>query len=238
MSNFTTFFPSAGGGGDTTSSDPKGMDRHYIDPEHLIITQAGSATEYDSTEAGFWDRISSSTVTGSDPVSSTVLLPNDSSSYQTVVDISNVGKGGGLYNVIGPILLTFGSPATKVLTFKITIDGTATEIVYENLVNDTRPLLGGFLTGREGFTTSYGSNGGDTISSNNYYNGRGVASDKGASGGFFQMAYSENNLSVPASFAGFSHVKFEDTCKVEIKVVGPVTGTQFREYVAALYLLN
>ena len=238
MSNFSTFFPSAGGGGSTTSSDPKGMDRHYIDTEHLMITQAGSGTTYDSTEAGFWDRISSSTVTGSDPVSSTDVLPTDSSAYQTVVDISNVGIGGGLYNVIGPSLLTYGTPTTKVLTFKITIDGTATEIVYENLLNNTRPLLGGFLTGREGFNTSYGSSGGDTISSNNYYNGRGIASDKGATGGFFQAAYSENNLTVPASFAGFNHVKFEDTCKVEIKVVGEIYGTNFRQNVAATYLLN
>ena len=235
MSNFTTFFPSAGGGGSTTSSDPKNMDRHYIEDEHLLLQDQGVV--YDSSEAGFWDRISSSTVTGSDPVSSTILLPADSSSYQTVVDISNVGIGGGLYNVIGPTLI--GSVVTtRVLTFKITIDGTATEIVYDMIKYNARPLLGGFLTGREGFNTSYGSSGGDTISSNNYYNGRGVASDKGATGGFFQEAFSENTLTVPASFSGFSHVKFEDTCKVEIKVVGEIYSGQFRPNVAATYLLN
>ena len=238
MSNFTTFFPSAGGGGSTTSSDPKGMDRHYIDTEHLMLTRAGSGTTYDSTETGFWDRISSSTVTGSDPVSSTIVLPTDSSAYQTVVDISNVGIGGGLYNVIGPSLVGEASAPTRVLTFKITIDGTATEIVYDMIKYNARPLLGGFLTGREGFNTSYGSSGGDTISSNNYYNGRGVASDKGATGGFFQEAFSENTLTVPASFSGFSHVKFEDTCKVEIKVVGEIYSGQFRPNVAATYLLN
>ena len=235
-SNLTTFFPSAGGGGGTTSSDPKSMDRHYIDTEHLLLQYQGQ--NWECTETGFWDRISSSTVTGSDPVSSTILLPADSSAYQTVVDISNVGIGGGLYNVIGPSLLTAGTPATKVLTFKITIDGTATEIVYENLVNNARPLLGGFLTGRSGFSTSYGSYGADTISSNSYYNSSSIAADKGATGGFFQMSFSNNTLTVPATFAGFSYVKFEDTCKVEIKVVGPVTGSLFREYVAALYLLN
>jgi hypothetical protein len=234
-SNLTTFFPSAGGGGSTTSSDPKSMDRHYIDTEHLLLQYQGF--NWDSTETGFWDRISSSTVTGSDPVSSTILLPADSSAYQTVVDISNVGIGGGLYNVIGPTLIGSVIP-TRVLTFKITIDGTATEIVYDMIKYYARPLLGGFLTGRSGFSTSYGSYGGDTISSNNNYNSNGVASDKGATGGFVQMAYGNNTLTVPSSFSGFSHVKFEDTCKVEVKVVGEVFGTQFREYVAALYLLN
>ena len=237
MSNFSTFFPSAGGGGSTTSSDPKGMDRHYIDTEHLMLTRAGSGTTYDSTETGFWDRISSSTVTGSDPVSSTIVLPTDSSAYQTVVDISNVGIGGGLYNVIGPTLI--GSVVTtRVLTFKITIDGTATEIVYDMIKYYARPILGGFLTGRGGFSTSYGSYGNDTISSGNIYNGPGIASDKGATGGFVQMSFSNNTLTVPAGFAGFSHVKFENTCKVEVKVVGEVFNTNFREYVAALYLLN
>jgi hypothetical protein len=125
MSDLTDFFPSAGGGGGTTSSDPKSMDRIIV-PSYGLHSVTGAGSSSYETLAAFWSTLNT-TLSTSDPMGSYVAMPSDSQSYQTIVDLNYVGVGGGLYNVIGPNCVS----GDKTCTFKITIDGTATEIAYD-----------------------------------------------------------------------------------------------------------
>tara|TARA_R110000744_G_C19237433_1_gene548846 strand:- start:300 stop:992 length:693 start_codon:yes stop_codon:yes gene_type:complete len=230
MSKFTDYFPAGGGGGGSTSSnDPSTLDRNIVGNTNLWLNTS-TTTEVNVLSNTFWTGLTTTT-TNSDPIGSYVLMPSDSTSYQTIVDLSYPGVGGKLFNVIGPAL---DSPLT-LLTFKITIDGTATEIEYQQILSDTRPLLGDFLTGRLLGTPV----GGISTSSNSTYSGRGTSpSNRGSFNGFSTMSSSWNNLSLPSTFSGFSNITFEDTCKVEIKVNVAVNQSNSRNRTGVTYLLN
>ena len=234
-SNLTTFFPSAGGGGGTTSSDPKSMDRLIV-PSYGLHSVTGAGSSSYETLAAFWSTLNT-TLSTSDPMGSYVAMPSDSQSYQTIVDLNYVGVGGGLYNVIGPNCVS----GDKTCTFKITIDGTATEIAYDNIFQDFRPVLGSFLTGQINTGNQGTPAGASTTSTPGYTHYRATnTTQRGAINGF-QTTREGNKLTVPTTYAGFSYIKFADTCKVEIKVTGAnytLNTSLYRNYAAALYLLN
>lgn len=233
MSNFSQFFPipTAGGTSSTISKDPSTMDRNITSRDKLVVHVVGG-TETTSTQNTFWDSLTT-TNTDSDPIGSYISMPAASQAYQTIVDLSYPGVGGKLFNVIGPCQVT---GAQQLCTFKITIDGTATEIVCMMIFNDSRPLLGDFLTGRLVGTTYPG---GVSIGSTNTFNARGnVTTARGAFNGFSNLSISNNTLLVPGTFSGFSYITFEDTCKVEIKNTVALNTAVNRNNAAALYLLN
>jgi hypothetical protein len=230
MSKFTDYFPTAGGGGSTISNDPSTMDRNVVVRQKLSVHQ-GNGVEIRSDLSTFWDALKT-TLADSDPIGSYVSMPFSSQAYQTIVDLSYPGVGGKLFNVIGPCLVT---GYQQLCTFKITIDGTATEIEYQMIFNDARPLLGDFLTGR---LTGATYPGGVSIGSTNTFNGRGSSTgQRGAFNGFSNLSNS-NELLVPSTFSGFSYITFEDTCKVEIKNSYGINQSVNRNNAAALYLLN
>ena len=229
MSNFSTFFPSGGGGGSTSSNDPNTLDRNVISQD-LLTVHVSNNTQYIDQQLGFWDALRT-TLADSDPIGSYVGMPSASQSYQTIVDLSYAGVGGKLFNVIGPCLVT---GYQQLCTFRITIDGTATEIEYQMIFNDARPLLGDFLTGRMSGTYP----GGLSTISNSTDTERTVSTNsRGAFNGFSSLGIS-SYLSVPNTFSGFNHIKFEDTCKVEIKNSYSINQSFYRNNAAALYLLN
>tara|TARA_R110000737_G_C14382353_1_gene450769 strand:+ start:18 stop:713 length:696 start_codon:yes stop_codon:yes gene_type:complete len=231
MSKFTDYFPTAGGGGSTISNDPSTMDRNVVARQQLVVHQ-GNGVEKTSALPTFWDCLIT-TLADSDPIGSYVSMPSNSQAYQTIVDLSYPGVGGKLFNVIGPCLVSGYQP---LCTFKITIDGTATEIEYMMIFNDARPLLGDFLTGRLTASTTYP--GGVSIGSTNTFNSRGGSTGaRGAFNGFSNLSLS-NVLLVPSTFSGFSYITFEDTCKVEIKHSYTINQSNERNNAAALYLLN
>ena len=231
MSKFTDYFPAAGGGGGSTSSnDPSTLDRNIVG-RTLLWSHTSTISEISDEFATFFPSLTT-TLTNSDPIGSYVDMPANSTSYQTIVDLSYPGVGGKLFNVIGPCLVSFPS---QILTFKITIDGTATEIEYRQILSDFRPILGDFLTGR---TLTQAPVGGISTSSNTYYSGRGTNAGNRGSYNRFSTLGPNQNLSIPDTFSGFSNITFEDTCKVEIKVDTTLNITAFRNRVGVTYLLN
>ena len=233
MSKFTDYFPAAGGGGgggSTSSTDPSTMDRNIVG-RTLLWSHTGQITETSDEYTAFFPSLTT-TLTNSDPIGSYVDMPANSTSYQTIVDLSYPGVGGKLFNVIGTCLVSFPS---QILTFKITIDGTATEIEYRQILSDYRPILGDFLTGK---TTSTAPVGGISTSSNAYYTGRGTNTGNRGSYNGFSVLGPTQNLSIPDTFTGFSYITFENTCKVEIKVDTTLNINSFRNRVGVTYLLN
>jgi len=235
MSDLTDFFP-ATGGGSLVSYDPLTLNNRIIVPSYGLHSVTGAGSSSYETLAAFWSTLNT-TLSTSDPMGSYVAMPSDSQSYQTIVDLNYVGVGGGLYNVIGPNCVS----GDKTCTFKITIDGTATEIAYDNIFQDFRPVLGSFLTGQIGTGNQGTPAGASTISTPGYYHYRATnTTQRGAINGF-QTTREGNRLTVPTTYAGFSYIKFADTCKVEIKVTGAnytLNTSLYRNYAAALYLLN
>jgi len=212
MSDFTDFFPAAGttpsGGGSASSSDPLTLNRIQV-RDDLLKLKSGANSFYTTDMENFWSYL------GANPygqLGAVKQLTGLTSTFQEVVNVTNTGKGGKLVAVIGPRMGT-----GTVLTFKITIDGTATEIETTSSINQQmRFCLGGILAGNPVTTTlteaaaqiaspfngGYYHNWADTFSSN-------------ANG--FVSAASTNHWSVPTTFNQVNQILFKDTCIVEIK---------------------
>ena len=215
---FSQFFPAAGttpsGGGSASSSDPLTLNRIQV-RDDLLKLKRGPGTVDGADALAFWSYL------GANPygqLGAVKQLAASQNTFQEVVNVTNTGKGGKLVAVIGPLTST-----GTVVTFKITIDGTATEIEATSSINQTmRFCLGGILAGNPvsvNNTTITGQiaspfNGGyyfswaDTFSSN--------------ANGFVSSA-STNYWSIPTTFNQVNQIVFTDTCKVEIKA--NVSGT-------------
>ena len=206
MSDLTDFFPAAGGGS-LVSYDPLTLNRVNVYPPYLFSKYAYNAV-YNSQNTGFYTSITSTTY---GQTGAALALATSSSVFQTIVDITNTGKGGKLVCVLGPAV---GQNIT--VTFKITIDGTATEIEYTNIYNlAMRGCLGGILAGKPVVS---GSNY-DQISSpyNGAYNHARSTTTSSNSNGFANTGSNINFFSLPTVFDGINQIQFKDTCKVEVK---------------------
>jgi hypothetical protein len=212
MSNFSTFFPSAGGGGGSlVSYDPLTLNRVNAD-ELLFVSKYVQSAFLPSTHNYFWQSMTNATY-GSlyGQVGAAIDMTTSSNAFQTIVDITNTGKGGKLICVVGPCV-----EVNVVVTFKITIDGTATEIEYTNLQGfRMRGALGGILAGRPD-TTSTTSGLTASPFDGKYYHSRSSTGGASNSNGFASGDVG-NYWSLPTVFDGINQIQFKDTCKVEVK---------------------
>ena len=135
-------------------------------------------------------------------------LPETTSVYQTIVDVTNTGKGGKLLNIISPVLYS-----ANTFTFKITIDGTETFIFVDMTDNSfSRLILGGLIDGKP-TTTTYGPS--TSYQSGAYLN---VTTNQYNYNGFY---YSGTQwFMIPTSPAKVNHIEFKDSCKIEMIYTG------------------
>ena len=207
MSDLTDFFP-ATGGGSLVSYDPLTLNRVNVQMYSLKSKYSPSARIDSTNDYYFWDPFTFNTYGQTGAYTDLTL---NSSAFQTIVDITNTGKGGKLVCVIGPAV-----DINVTVTFKITIDGTATEIEYTNAYNNNamRGCLGGLLAGEPVISTS---NSGQIASPFNggysaYRDRTTITNSNG-----FANSYIGNTWSLPTTFDGINQIQFKDTCKVEIK---------------------
>ena len=209
MSDLTDFFP-ATGGGSLVSYDPLTLNRVNVQMYSLKSKYSQSARIDSTNDYYFWDPFTLNTYGQTGAYTDLTL---NSSAFQTIVDITNTGKGGKLICIIGPAV-----DYNVTVTFKITIDGTSTEIEYTNLLTnmfgDARGVLGGILAGDPVVTTT---NTGQIASPfNGGYNAYRHRDYITNSNGFANSNY--NNIwTLPTTFDGINQIQFKDTCKVEIK---------------------
>lgn len=203
MSDLTDFFPAASGGS-FVSYDPLTLDRTAAYGGNVSMKSSYSATKTTS-DPNFWIYYEDY----SDGVGDYVQLPTTTSVYQTIVDVTNTGKGGKLLNIIAPLLNTGNN-----LTFKITIDGTETLIPVVGISQITRLVLGGLLEGRP--TTGQGTYGpAYTYRSGAYDNNFG--NQKNYNGFYYSGT---QYFMIPTSPAKANHIEFKDSCKVEMIYTG------------------
>lgn len=144
-SNLTDFFPAGGGGGggSLVSYDPLTLNRVNVSETYMVSKYVQNAF-LPTTHNYFWQSMTNNAASGLGQVGAAIDMTTSSNAFQTIVDITNTGKGGKLICVVGPCV-----EVNVVVTFKITIDGTATEIEYTNLQGfRMRGVLGGILAGR------------------------------------------------------------------------------------------
>jgi len=219
MSDLTDFFP-ATGGGSLVSYDPLTLNRVNIETNYLKSKYSMTATVNPSNDYYFWQPFATTTYGQTGAYTDLAI---NSSAFQTIVDITNTGKGGKLICIIGPAV-----DYNVTVTFKITIDGTSTEIEYTNLLanmfGDARGVLGGILAGDPVVTTT---NTGQIASPfNGGYNAYRHRDYITNSNGFANSNY--NNIwTLPTTFDGINQIQFKDTCKVEIKVNMASSSTYF-----------
>jgi len=201
-SDITEFFPAAGGGS-LVSYDPLTLDKTFNQAGANLLGIKRGTSSYSLTGNGvFWTHYADQssgvgTYNGS--------LPNTTSVYQTIVDITNTGKGGKLFNIISPMLMAGAS-----FTFKITIDGTATLIPISSVsVNYTRYVLGGLIEGKQTYSSTYGPE--FSYRSGAYQS---YFDTQRNDDGFYSPGF--QNLSIPTSPTKVNHIEFKDSCKIEV----------------------
>ena len=218
MSDLTDFFP-ATGGGSLVSYDPLTLNRVAVYATSLKSKYASSAS-IASNNGTFWNGIYYAAYAAQGVNGAWIDMSLNSTSFQQIVSVSNVGKGGKLICVIGPTVAQ-----NTTVTFKITIDGTATEIEYTNLFTSAmRPFLGGILAGNPQIgTTNVG-----LIASPFDGGEQNIKSFTEAtnSNGFANASALVNMFSLPTTFDGINQIEFKNTCVVEVKANIPSGSSQ------------
>ena len=221
MTDLTDFFPAASGGGGLTS-DPNDLERAYWEPTYIQGNYADN-----SRTAAFWSNVI--------PVFGThVVLPADSTTYQTVIDVTNTGKGGTINNVVGPGRQKNTNDGTaNEITFKFTVDGTVTEILANatgaQIAYTQRPIFGSYVVGANGAETAYWSNKnfGNYWSSPYNYNGFvGISSA------------SYPNVFIPDNLFRYNRIIFKDTFKLEVKASSFIAQTLYYNYCGIVMTTN
>jgi len=221
MSDFSTFFPSGGGGGSLVSYDPKTLNKINVLNDNLVFKYTKGAI-LSATHSYFWQALEGTQSTGQ--LGGYITMTANSDAFQTIIDITNTGKGGKLISVIGPSIES--SFVNTLVSFKITIDGTATEIEYTNLhssSNGMRGALGGLLAGYPQTSTTYAGMSSSPFDGG-YYHEKSATGNGSNSDGFICTA-EPNYWSQPTVMDGINQIHFKDTCKVEIKANIPTQST-------------
>ena len=223
MSNFSTFFPGAGGSSDIT--DPKLLPRIANGPIGTRFIKTGNTTKATDASADFWPVFAAAELSES---FSRIELSTTFDTYETVVDVSSSTNGGYLNYILGSYI-----SAGNTETYKITVDGVATEIVRsvptgsnyqasiigwvspgQPSVNQTQAGGPGAMGEQSAFTASNMYGGG--ILYNNISNG---------------FTYFETTcFTVPNTPWAYPNLKFKDTLKVEIKRSNRYTSSAVYNY--------
>ena len=224
-SNLTTFFPATGGSSDIT--DPKLLPRIANGPVGTRFIKTGNTTKATDASADFWPVFAQAELSES---FSRIELSATYNTYETVVDVSSSTNGGYLNYILGSYM-----PAGHTETYKITVDGVATEIVRsvptgsnyqasilgwvspgQPSVNQTQAGGPGAMGEQSAFTASSMYAGG--ILYNNVSNGF----------TYFQTTC----FTVPNTPWAYPNLKFKETLKVEIKRSDRYTSAAEYNYAA------
>lgn len=224
MSNLTDFFPSTGGSSDIT--DPKLLPRIATYFSSIWLRMYLNQSRNDADVTYFWGSYDSPVLSEQ---FSTLQLSATFNTYETVLDISSSTNGGYLHNILG----SFINPG-QTQTFKITVDGVATEITQDNPSTGqaVRGCLGWLspgaaVRGSGGTALITPDNRGGSMGENNYWS---VITDQFAptnatyaniSNGF--IFGRSTQYTIPVSPWAYPSLKFEETLKVEIKRSGRYT---------------
>ena len=227
MSNLTDFFPLTGGSSDIT--DPKLLPRLQVQNGGLVMKNYfGSSTT--SIQANlsyqFWAPFFAANMSES---FSALELSTTFNTYETILDVSSSTNGGYLNHVIGSSL---GDNMTE--TYKITVDGVATEIVSTTPTSGLRGVLGWVAPGGNPLVNAAGNPGGSgSMGEQGYYMSIiGQQSSTPANGSITDgFIYSSNSYyTLPNAPWVYPALKFKETLKVEIKRSGRQTSSVAYNY--------
>jgi hypothetical protein len=233
-SNLTTFFPATGGSSDIT--DPRLLPRFQVGA-FLLFMKTRWANSSGDEDNFFWAPFSAATM--SEEFSMVVMSTSTYNTYETVLDITSSTNGGYLHHVIGTQL-----QANDDETYKITVDGVATEIVRDPPVGMSygRGVIGWLATqGSASATAAAGNGGGNgSMGEQSYYSA--VTSN-------YSVAVAQVNITngfrfnnnayytVPNQPLAYPSLKFKETLKIEIKRSGSVYASANSSNAGARYSL-
>ena len=210
-SNLTTFFPATGGSSDIT--DPKLLPRIANGPIGTRWIKIGNTSKtFDAPNQLFWQVFAQAELSES---FSRIELSTTFDTYETVVDVSSSTNGGYLNYVLGSYI---GAGHTE--TYKITVDGIATEIVR------SVPTGSNYQAGTLGWVSP-----GQPSVSQTQAGGPGAMGEQSAftASSMYAGGILYNNVSngftyfqttcftVPNTPWAYPNLKFKETLKVEIK---------------------
>ena len=223
-SNLTTFFPATGGSSDIT--DPKLLPRIANGPissTRWIKTETGQLRS--DGETAFWTLFADTALAES---YSMITLSATFDTYETVLDISSSTNGGYLNYILGTYI-----NAGNTETYKITVDGVATEIVRSVPTgsNYQAGILGWVSPGQP--STSQTQAGGpgamgeqSAFTASSMYGG-GILYNNVSNGfTYFQTTC----FTVPNTPWAYPNLKFKETLKVEIKRSNRYTSSAVYNY--------
>ena len=233
MSNLTDFFPSTGGSSDIT--DPKLLPR--VETQFLYMkTRWANASV--STNAIFWQPFSAATMSEQ---FSMLQLSTTYNTYETILDVSSSTNGGYFHHVIGSYI---DPGQTQTETYKITVDGVATEIVRAppSGTPASRAVIGWLASGAAASSvaaTGWGVGGG-SMGEQSYYqsvtaNYSVAAGSTNITNGFISNinAY----YTVPNVPLAYPSLRFKETLKVEIKRSGRYTSSSLSNNTGVRYTM-
>ena len=227
MSNLTDFFPSTGGSSDIT--DPKLLPKLQVAVGGLKMKNyysSFSSSSDASLSYQFWTPFFAVNYSES---FSALELSATYNTYETILDVSSSTNGGYLNHVIGS---SIGNEMTE--TYKITVDGVATEIVRTTPASGLRGVLGWVAPGGNPLISAAGNPGGSgSMGEQGYYMSIiGQQSSTPANGSITDgFIYSSNSYyTLPNAPWVYPALKFKETLKVEIKRSGRQTSLAAYNY--------
>jgi len=213
-SNLTDFFPSTGGSSDIT--DPKLLPRLQVYSNGLVMKNYFSSTStsiQSNLSYQFWAPFFATSMNES---FSGLELSDTFNTYETILDISSSTNGGYLHHVIGS---SIGAAGTE--TYKITVDGVATELVRTATPSGTRGILGWVAPGGNPLVSAAGNPGGSgSMGEQGYYMSiigqQSTATTYSSINNGFIFS-SNSYYTLPNAPWAYPALKFKETLKVEIK---------------------
>lgn len=220
MSNFSTFFPSAGGGGGASvSTDPNDLHRRLVYGTKLYTNNDDSTGLSGSSNTAWWTTggWDNGSVTNCNYPRSYFIAPQVVDTWHTIKDLTTT-NGGLLFNVVG---LQHWA-ANQICHIRITIDGVEKTFIYGDGVTPAlygNLVLGGTFMGRPpGSATTYSSAQVYERVGNPKQYGYKYSTDANTYGnGGLGVNLIYTNVTIPDDSLLYNHIGFNETLKIEVK---------------------